>query len=70
MEVVAHLATLDLVPPLNKVLHNIENNGAINCHVHLTSHVSFRETKELPTSKHTSCHGMRGVSSTEIVSLT
>lgn len=35
MEVVAHLATLDLVPPLNKVLHNIENNGTINCHVHL-----------------------------------
>jgi hypothetical protein len=66
--VVAHLATFDLVPPFDKVLHYVKDNGAVDCHVHLNMDVSLRLREY--TNKRTSCHGMRGDSSTEIVSLT
>lgn len=42
VEVVSHLATFNLVPPLNEVLDNVKHNGAINCHVHLSLYVSLR----------------------------
>jgi hypothetical protein len=36
---IAHLAMLDLVPPFNEVLHNVEDDGAIDRHVYLVLHV-------------------------------
>jgi hypothetical protein len=30
---------LDLVPPFNEVLHNVEDDGAIDRHVYLVLHV-------------------------------
>ena len=66
---IAHLTTFDLVPPFNEVLHDVKNNGAIDGHVHLSLCVSLRREKEY-NKRLTSCHGMRGDSSTEIVSLT
>ena len=42
MDEIAHLAMFDLVPPFNKVLHDVENNGAIDGHVYLNLRVSLR----------------------------
>ena len=48
-KLVAHFAMLDLVPPFNKVLHNIENDGTVDCHMYLDPHVSLCRKKELLT---------------------
>ena len=64
---IAHLAMFDLVPPFNEVLHDVKNNGAIDGHMYLNL---CRPLREKIYQQHTSCHGMRGDSNTEIVSLT
>ena len=48
----AHLAMFDFIPPFDEVLHNVKNNRAIYCHVHLAPHVSLGRTKELLTGVH------------------
>lgn len=39
---IVHLAMFNLIPPLNEVLHDVEDNGTIDGHVHLNLYVSLR----------------------------
>jgi hypothetical protein len=62
-----YLSLFDLVPALNKMLRDVQDDIAVQSHMDLTP--PSTQTKEMKDLKLTSCQGIRAVSSIDKVLL-